>query len=67
MTAFLLSCMLIPSQMSKGAIYFKSVNDCTYYSERLSGQTFQTPNGSETYKCICKLVPKVNPNKVRVY
>ena len=65
MTAFILTCML--GSVSSGSIYFRNVKDCTYYSQELSGQQLQTENGTKTYKCICKLVPKVNPNKVRVY
>lgn len=65
MTAFILTCML--GTMSSGSIYFKSVNDCTYYSKELSGQQLQTQDGMKTYKCICKLVPKINPDKVRIY
>ena len=51
----------------QGAIYFKSAVDCTFYSKELSGQRFDTPTGSEEYNCMCKLVPSVNPDKVRVY
>ena len=50
-----------------GAIYFKSVKDCTFYSENLSGQQFMSENGNQTYECHCKLVPSINPNKVKVY
>ena len=53
--------------MNTGSIYFKSVNDCLYYSERLTGQQYDTEMGRQTYKCICKLVPQVNSNKVKVY
>ena len=65
MTAFILSCMV--GTIDVGSIHFKSINDCTYYSKRLSGQQLETEDGTETYNCICKLVPYVDKNKVRVY
>lgn len=65
MTCFLLSCML--GIVNTGSVYFKSVNDCLYYSEKLSGQIIKTENGNETYDCSCKLIPYVNPKKVKVY
>ena len=52
-TAFMLYCAMQPSQMNEAKIYFKSINDCTYYAEKLSGH--------------CKLVPSINPDKVKVY
>jgi hypothetical protein len=65
MTAFMLACYL--NGALQGSIYFKSVADCTYYSENLSGQKLETQNGDKEYKCLCKLVPYVDENKVRVY
>ena len=66
MTAFMLACYL--NGGAQGAIYFKSVNDCTYYTKFLSEQEFDSELGEkQTYKCICKLVPQVNEKKVRVY
>tara|TARA_R100001015_G_C4509403_1_gene81534 strand:+ start:249 stop:446 length:198 start_codon:yes stop_codon:yes gene_type:complete len=65
MTAFMLACYM--NSVLQGAIYFKSVKDCTFYSENLSGQTFDTDMGTQEYNCMCKLVPSVNPDKVRVY
>tara|TARA_R100000315_G_scaffold59162_1_gene34759 strand:+ start:321 stop:482 length:162 start_codon:yes stop_codon:yes gene_type:complete len=53
--------------MNEAKIYFRSVNDCTYYAKKLSGQVFMSENGDQTYECVCKLVAKVNPNKVEVY
>ena len=63
----MLYCAMQPSEMNKAMIYFRSVNDCTYYSRTLSGQVFMSENGNQTYECVCKLVAKVNPNKVEVY
>lgn len=63
----MLYCAMQPSEMNKAKIYFRSVNDCTYYSRTLSGQVFMSENGDQTYECVCKLVAKVNPNKVEVY
>ena len=65
MTAFLLACTL--NGIVNGGIYFKSVKDCTFYSENLSGQQLETQNGTKEYKCICKLVPKIDDKKVRIY
>ena len=66
MTAFMLACYL--NGVSQGAIYFRSVNDCTYYTKFLSDQKFDNETGQTViYKCICKLVPQVNDKKVRVY
>jgi hypothetical protein len=65
-TAFMLACYL--NGVLEGAIYFKSVSDCSYYSKFLSEQEFDSATGNTMiYKCICKLVPKVDQNKVRVY
>ncbi len=66
-TAFLLHCLMQPAQLNEAKIYFRSIVDCTYYSEKLSGQVFMSDDGNQTYECICKLVPSVNPNKVKVY
>ena len=66
-TAFLLHCLMQPAQLNEAKIYFRSIVDCTYYSENLSGQVFMSDDGNQTYECICKLVPSVNPNKVKVY
>ena len=66
MTAFMLSCYM--NVIAQGAIYFKSVNDCTYYTKFLNEQEYDTETGQkQVYKCICKLVPQINPDKVRVY
>jgi len=65
MTAFMLACYM--NGALQGSIYFKSINDCTFYSENLSGQTYQTDNGSQVYDCMCKLVPSIDADKVRVY
>ena len=66
-TAFMLYCAMQPAKMNIAQIYFKSVNDCTYYAEKLSGQEFMSVNGNQTYECVCKLVPSINPYKVKVY
>ena len=66
MTAFMLACYLNGSL--NGAIYFKSVSDCSYYSKFLSEQTYDSATGENmSYECICKLVPQVDDKKVRVY
>jgi len=65
MTAFMLACYM--NGALQGSIYFKSVNDCTFYSQNLSGQQFDTDNGTQEYNCLCKLVPQIDSNKVKVY
>ena len=65
MTAFLLACYM-GSQLN-ASIYFRSVTDCSYYAENLSGQQFDTENSTQKYNCICKLVPQVDPKRVKVY
>ena len=66
-TAFMLYCAMQPAKMNIAQIYFKSVNDCTYYAKTLSGQEFMSENGVQTYECVCKLVPSINREKVKVY
>tara|TARA_B100000965_G_scaffold176025_1_gene146844 strand:- start:14117 stop:14317 length:201 start_codon:yes stop_codon:yes gene_type:complete len=66
MSAFMLACYL--NGVVQGAIYFRSVNDCKYYTKYLNNQTYETATGKEViYKCICKVVPNIDPKKVRVY
>lgn len=48
-------------------IYFKSINDCLYYSEKLSDQNINVPVSVENYECMCKLIPNVDNKKVKVY
>ena len=66
MTAFMLACYL--NGVAQGAIYFRNVADCTFYTQYLSNQTYDSPTGENMeYNCICKLVPRVDEKKVRVY
>ena len=49
-------------------LYFRNVADCTFYTEYLSNQTYDSATGENMeYNCICKLVPRVDEKKVRVY
>ena len=48
----MLYCAMQPAKMNIAQIYFKSVNDCTYYAEKLSGQEFMSVNGNQTYECV---------------
>ena len=65
-TAFMLACYM--NGVAQGAVYFKSVNDCTYYTKFLSKQEYKNEVGQTvTYECICKLVPQINSDKVKVY
>ena len=62
----MLACYL--NGVAQGAIYFRSVNDCMYYTKYLSEQEFDSETGqTQIYKCMCKLVPQVYEKKVRVY
>ena len=66
MTAFMWACYL--NGAAAGAIYFRNVADCTFYTEYLSKQTYDSATGENMeYNCICKLVPRVDEKKVRVY
>ena len=66
MTAFMLACYL--NGVASGAIYFRNVADCTFYTEYLSNQTYDSATGENMeYNCICKLVPRVDEKIVRVY
>ena len=65
MSAFLLTCFLNMNIDAK--IYFKDVNDCLYYAEKLTEQSVQIPEKVESYKCMCKLVAYVNERRTKVY
>jgi hypothetical protein len=65
MTAFMLACYM--NGALQGSIYFKSIVDCSFYSENLSGQVYDTDEGSQVYNCMCKLIPRIDDKKVRVY
>ena len=65
MSAFLLTCFLNMNIDAK--IYFKDVNNCLYYAEKLNEQSVQIPEKVESYKCMCKLIPNIDPKKVKVY
>jgi len=65
MTAFLLACTL--NGIVNGGIYFQNVNVCIYYKNILDNQTFMKDNEPQTYECICKLIPFVDTDKVKVY
>jgi hypothetical protein len=65
MSAFVLACYM--ATVASGSIYFKSIRDCLFYSEHLSGQQLETKDGIKQYNCMCKLVPQIDPEKVRVY
>jgi uncharacterized beta-barrel protein YwiB (DUF1934 family) len=65
MTVFMLMCYL--NDAFNGGIYFKNINDCLYYSERLSDQNINVPIKVEKYECMCKLIPSLDNKKVKVY
>ena len=65
MTVFMLMCYL--NDVFNSGVYFKNVNDCLYYSKRLSNQNVDIANNVEKYECMCKLVPSIDTKKVKVY
>ena len=65
MTAFMLACYM--NGTLQGSIYCKSIVDCSFNSENLSGQVYDTDEGSQVYNCMCKLIPRIDDKKVRVY
>lgn len=65
MTAFLLACSL--NGIMNGGIYFRDVNVCIDYKDSLNQQTYMRDDKPQTYECICKLIPYVDTEKVRVY
>ena len=66
MTAFMLACYM--NGVASGATKEVLNQDCTFYTEYLSNQTYDTATGENMeYNCICKLVPRVDEKKVRVY
>ena len=66
MTAFMLFCTL-NGFVDEGAIYFRNVNDCLRFEKKLSNQTYMKNNKEQVYDCICKVIPSVDSNKVKVY
>ena len=65
MTAFMLACTL--NGIVSGGIYFENVNVCIDYRDKLNNQTYMRENKPQTDECICKLIPFVDTDKVRVY
>ena len=51
----------------EGGIYFKDVNNCLSYKERLHNQTIMKDEKEELYQCMCKLIPTIDSKKVKVY
>ena len=65
MTCFMLACYM--NGILNSSVYFASINDCNYFKKGLNNQQFIKGNETNTYTCICKLVPNVDPKKVKVY
>ena len=65
-SAFLLICSL-NGAMDKQGIYFRSAVSCMDFKRILSKQSYRRNDEDIVYECICKLVPRVNPKKVKVY
>ena len=51
----------------EGGIYFKDVNNCISFKKKLHNQIIMKNNKEEVYQCMCKLVPTIDPDKVRIY
>jgi len=51
----------------EGGIYFKDINNCLSYKDRLHNQTIIKKDEETTYQCMCKLIPKIDPKEVRIY
>jgi len=51
----------------EGSVYFKNINDCLSYRNKLHNQTIFKGKKEQIYQCMCKLVPKVDPKEVEVY
>ena len=51
----------------ENGIYFKDVNNCISFKKRLHNQVIMKNNKEEVYQCMCKLVPTIDPDKVRIY
>ena len=61
----MLACTL--NGIVSGGIYFENVTVCIDYRDKLNNQTYMRENKPQTYECICKLIPFVDTDKVRVY
>ena len=67
MTAFMLDCTLNGFLVKESAVYFRNINDCLRFEKKLSNQVFMKNNEEQVYDCICKLIPNIDANKVKVY
>jgi len=65
LTAFFLVCFL--GLKLEGGIYFKDVNHCLMYKDKLHDQVVMKGQDEEKYQCMCKLIPNIDPNTVQVY
>ena len=61
----MLACTL--NGIANGGIYFRNVNVCMHYRDTLNHQTYMKDDKPQTYECMCKLVPFVDTEKVKVY
>tara|TARA_R100000322_G_scaffold118361_1_gene76473 strand:- start:512 stop:715 length:204 start_codon:yes stop_codon:yes gene_type:complete len=67
MTAFMLYCTLNGFLVKEGAVYFRNINDCLRFEKKLSNQVFMKNKEEQVYDCICKLIPNIDADKVKVY
>tara|TARA_Y100000816_G_C25591989_1_gene317730 strand:+ start:161 stop:370 length:210 start_codon:yes stop_codon:yes gene_type:complete len=63
--AFMLMCFL--SGAPQGTMYFQNMDTCKYFRDGLSNQTIKMGEETKSYNCWCKMIPAVNPNKVRIH
>ena len=52
---------------TEGYIHFKNVNDCLNFKGKLHNQVIEKNNEEQIYQCMCKLVPNIDPDKIRIY
>jgi len=51
----------------EGSVYFKNINDCLSYKNKLHNQTIFKGKKEQIYQCMCKLIPTIDPKEVRIY
>ena len=51
----------------EGSVYFKNINDCLSYKNKLHNQTIFKGKKEQIYQCMCKLIPTIDPKSVKIY
>jgi len=65
MSVFMLVCYL--GLKLEGGIYFKDVNNCLSYKNKLHNQVIMKKEKKELYQCMCKLIPSIDPKTTKIY